>query len=369
MIYQRKNRLKLKHWLFMPVNIILIVFLSLQSCEKSGVMKDSNIDPHIIFSSYRWWNYDIFISDIYGANFTHLTKNKWIDFNPSISYDGTKLAFVSERDNNREIYIMDLVWLDGYTQWEGRNLKNLTKTNGNEWSPRFSPNGEKLTYSYYESNEDNYDIYIVDKNGANKKNLTARPGYEILPQFSPDGSFIIFQSWQFGVKEISFINLLEGIEINLTAKPNSNDILTDGNSFSPDGEKIVFCSDRDGNQNIYLMNSNGSNQIQLTSHPGADYNPVFSPDGSSIVFTSERDGNREIYIMNNDGSDIKNISNNSAQDWNPKYFSNDKILFQSLRDGNWEIYIMKTDGSRQINLTNHPRTDYSFIVLPNKDSL
>ena len=354
---------------FRIAHFLLINFLFLQSCDKISKVKDPYIDAHIIYSSYRWWNYDIFISDIYGAQITHLTKNKWIDFNPSVSSDGTKLAFVSERDNNREIYILDLVWMDGYTQWEGKNLKNLTKTNGNEWSPRFSPNGEKLTYSFYDTNEDNYDIYIIDIDGANKKNLTARPGYEILPQFSPDGSFIIFQSWQFGVKEIFFINLLEGIEINLTAKLTSNDILTDGNSFSPDGEKIIFCSDRDGNKNIYIMNSNGSNQIQLTNHSGADYDPIFSPDGSSIVFTSERDGNREIYIMSANGSDIKNISNNLAQDWNPKFFSNDKILFQSLRDGNWEIYIMKIDGSGQINLTNHPRTDYSYIVLPNKNPL
>ena len=163
MICKQKNILKIKNWLFKPINLISIIFLSLESCEKSGVVKDSQIDPHIIFTSYRWWNYDIFISDIYGSQVTHLTKNKWIDFNPSISSDGTKLAFVTERDNNREIYILDLVWMDGYTQWEGKHLKTLTKTNGNEWSPRFSPNGEKLIYSFYDTNEDNYDIYILSK--------------------------------------------------------------------------------------------------------------------------------------------------------------------------------------------------------------
>tara|TARA_Y100001970_G_scaffold281852_1_gene393472 strand:- start:6334 stop:7374 length:1041 start_codon:yes stop_codon:yes gene_type:complete len=344
-----------------------VTFLSLQSCDKSGIIEEPHIDPHIIFSSYRWWNYDIFISDIFGTHITHLTKNKWIDFNPTVSSDGSKLAFVTERDNNREIYIMDLMWMDGYTQWEGRNLKNLTKTSGHEWSPRFSPSGEKLVFSFYEPNEDNYDIYIINSNGDNKKNLTARPGYEILPQFSPDGSFIIFQSWQFGVKEIFFINLLEEIEINLTGEPESNDILTDGNAFSPDGKNIVFTSDRDGNKNIYMMNVNGSNQKQLTTHPSDDYEPVFSPDGRTIVFTSERDGNREIYIMNDNGTDIKNLSNNLADDWNPKYYlDNNKIVFQSLRDGNWEIYIMKLDGTGQINLTNHPGSDYSFVVLPLK---
>ena len=361
---EQKNISIVKYW-FKPAYVILIVFILLQGCEKSGESKDPYIDPHIVFSSYRWWNYDIIISDIYGENYTHLTKNKWIDFNPSVSSDGSKLAFVSERDNNRELYIMDLEWMDGYTQWEGRNLNNLTKTSGNEWSPSFSPNGEKLIYSYYEPSDDNYDIFIINSNGSNNKNLTSRPGYEILPQFSPDGSYIIFQSWQFGVKEIFFINLLEGIEINLTGKPESNDILTDGNAFSPDGEKIIFSSDRDGNKNIYVMNSNGSNQKKLTNHSAGDYDPVFSPDGGHIVFTSERDGNREIYIMSSNGSDIKNISNNPAADWNPKFYAdNNKILFQSSRDGNWEIYIMQLDGSDQTNLTNHPRTDYSFVVLP-----
>ena len=365
MIHKQKNMIKINYWRFSLVYVMLAASLFLQSCEKAGVMKDPYIDPHIIFSSYRWWNYDIFIADIYGGHFTHITRNKWIDFNPVVSSDGSKLAFVTDRDNNREIYIMDLVWMDGYTQWEGRNLENLTKTSGNEWHPEFSPDGEELIYAFYEAKDDNYDIYIINSNGQNKRNLTARPGYEIMPKFSPDGSFIIFQSWQFGVKEIFFINLLEGNEVNLTRAPKSNDLLSEGNAFSPDGQKIVFTSDRDGNRNIYVMNTDGTEQTQLTTDLSHDYEPVFSPDGLSIVFTSERDGNKEIYIMNNEGNNLTNLSNNSADDWNPRYYpDNQKIVFQSMRDGNWEIYMMNLNGSKQTNLTNHPRTDYSFIVLP-----
>jgi len=353
---------------FRIAHFLLINFLFLQSCDKISNVKDPYIDAHIIYSSYRWWNYDIFISDIYGSHSTHLTKNKWLDFNPTVSSDGSKVAFISERENNRDIYIMDLLWLDGYTQWEGKNLINLTKTSGNEWYPQFSPNNKELLYSYYEPNDDNYDIYIINSNGDNKRNLTARPGYEILPQFSPDGSFIIFQSWESSVKEISFLNLLEGIVINLTRNPKGNDVIGEGNAFSPDGEKIIFSSDRDGNKNIYIMSSNGSNQKQLTKHLSDDYDPVFSPDGHSIVFTSERDGNREIYIMNNKGEDLKNISNHTSDDWNPKFYPNNKkIIFQSLRDGNWEIYMMKLDGKEQTNLTNHPATDYSYVAFPLKN--
>ena len=68
MIHKQKNMVKINYWRFSLVYVILAASLFLQSCEKAGVMKDPYIDPHIIFSSYRWWNYDIFIADIYGGH-------------------------------------------------------------------------------------------------------------------------------------------------------------------------------------------------------------------------------------------------------------------------------------------------------------
>ena len=51
--------------------------MHLPSCESGSSGELEYIDPQIIFSSRRWWNYDIFIHDIYGNNSTQLTKNKW----------------------------------------------------------------------------------------------------------------------------------------------------------------------------------------------------------------------------------------------------------------------------------------------------
>ena len=358
----------MKKYLLILIGVVLLIIPN--GCSKTGVVEEPYIDPHIIFTSRRWWNYDIFIADVYGGHMTHLTKNKWLDFNPAISNDGSKLAFVSDRDGNREIYALDLIWMDGYTQWEGRNLTNITQTAGHDWTPKFSPTNEKIVFTTYFPATDNYDVFIMNADGSDKQNLTNSTYYEKHPQFSPDGSFIIFQAWQKGKMEIFFSNLLDGNIINLTKNTASHDIIPQGNAFSPDEQEIVFTSERDGNRNIYIMNTDGTNQIQLTDHSAADYEPVYSPDGLSIIFTSERDGNKEIYIMNNNGLNLKNLSNNPADDWNPRYYpDNHKIVFQSLRDGpdNWEIYMMNLDGKRQTNLTNHPRTDYSFVILPLKN--
>ena len=107
--------------------LISSFLILLIGCENNTSIQNEYIDPQIIFSSRRWWNYDIFIADIYAGHVTQITKNKWIDFNPSISPDAKKLSFVSDRDGNREVYVIDLQWLDGYTQWKGSNLKNLTE--------------------------------------------------------------------------------------------------------------------------------------------------------------------------------------------------------------------------------------------------
>ena len=276
--------------------IIYTVFSLMIGCEEqSNTINNPNIDPHIVFSSRRWWNYDIYLTDVYNSSMSHITKNKYIDFNPAVSPDSKKLAFISDRNGNREIYISDLIWLDGYSRWIAKDLTNISNSIENEWTPIFSPIEEKIVFSMYIPSNDNYDIFIMDFDGNNKINLTNTSSYEKFPQFSPDGSFIIYQGWHKGKMEIFFTNIFDKNRINLTRNSKSNDIISHGNSFSPDGQSIVFTSERDGDRNIYIMNTDGTNQERITSHPSSDYEPVFSPDGLSIVFTSERDGNKEIY--------------------------------------------------------------------------
>ena len=344
----------------------LLAILNFNGCENtSKSIEDPYIDPHIIFSSRRWWNYDIYITDIYSSSMSHITKNKYIDFNPAISPNSKKLAFVSDRDGNREIYIADLEWLDGYARWAARNLSNITNSTENEWTPTFSPVENIIAFSTYFPQNDNYDIFIMDFDGGYKINLTNTDSYEKFLQFSLDGSFIIYQGWAKGKMEIFFTNLFDKNRVNLTRNPLFNDIISHGNCFSENSQKIVFTSDRDGNRNIYLMNSDGSDQEKITYHESDDYEPVFSSDGSTIIFTSERDGNKEIYSYDIESKKISNLTRNKGDDWNARFYSDsEKLIFQSTRDANWEIYRMSLDGSNQVNLTNHPSTDYSYVVLP-----
>ncbi|MFQ6610829.1 MAG: hypothetical protein ACE5D7_08540 [Fidelibacterota bacterium] len=357
------NNKRLSYQLLIANLFYVFVISGCSDSIKSG-QEASYRSPSVIYSGYRWWNYDILITDIFGNNITHLTRNEWYDREPVVTFDGRKLLFITDRDGNKEIYTMDLTWYDGYTKWKGENLTNVTNDSLNDGDAVFSPDGEQIVYLKYFPENDNYDIFLMNTDGSAKRNLSNTYWYEKKPQFSPDGTVIIYQSWKNNNADIFFMYLLELNQVNLT-KDLHDDFLHLGDCFSPDGSQIVFSSLRDGNEEIYVMNIDGSGQMNLTNNSAWDSEPQFSPDGNQIVFTSDRDGNKEVYIMNTDGSDQKNLSNNPADDWAPRIYPDGKrVVFLTQRDGNWELYVMKIDGSDPQNISNNSGTDYSFTFLP-----
>lgn len=54
-----------------------------------------------------WQSCEIYIAQAYGDSPIRLTNNNYLDLSPSWSPDGSRIAFVTERDGNSEIYVMN----------------------------------------------------------------------------------------------------------------------------------------------------------------------------------------------------------------------------------------------------------------------
>ena len=61
-----------------------------------------------------------------------------------------QIAFVSERDGNYEIYVMEA---------DGKNQRKLTINIGIDWFPSWSPDGERIVFSSGRAGR-KYDIYV-----------------------------------------------------------------------------------------------------------------------------------------------------------------------------------------------------------------
>ena len=231
-------------------------------------------------------------------------------------------------------------------------------TNSWDYSPTWSPDGRHI--AFVSSRDDNFDIYVMESDGSNQRRLTNHSGPDDSPTWSPDGRYIAFRSRRDGN---SGIYVMESDGTNLRQLTNS---WGSSPSWSPDGRHIAFESSRDDNFDIYVMESDGSNQRRLTNHSGFDLSPTWSPDGRHIAFESRRDdGSGDIYVMGSDGTNQRNLTNDPAEDGGPTWSPDGRhIAFASLRDGNRDIYVMELDGTNLRRLTNDPADDLSPTWSP-----
>lgn len=261
------------------------------------------------------------------------------------------IAFVSERDGNDEIYLMNS---------DGSDQNRLT--DGAEDVGILSLSGRRIAFAsdkeiYVISPQPGYrpDLWLVER-------LTDNQVLDSHPRFSPDGQRITFVSQRDGIDEIYVMNADGSSQTRLTDDPGYDGFPT----WSPDGRHIAFRSDRDGDHDIYVINADGSNERPLTDNPRDDFEPAWSPDGRRIVFQSgwlKVDG--DIYVVSADGSGLTRLTDSPAEDWSPIWSPDGQcIAFHSDRDGEaegFDIYVMNADGSALTQLTDAPGNDWMYV--------
>ena len=268
------------------------------------------IETKIAFISTRDGNQEIYVMDSAGTGLVRLTKHPAIDSYPAWSPDGTKIAFTSNRRNGvtNEIYIMDA---DG--KRPVRLTTNRRQVPAYDESPSWSPDGRSIAFA--SNREGNSEIYVMHVNSMKIVRLTVTIAKEETPVWSPDGMKIAFASGnQFAQSDIFVMNANGANPVNLTQNPLS---INENPSWSPKGERIIFQAWQEGNHDIYVMDADGSNVVRLTHHFAWDAYPAWSPNGRHIVFTSLRTlVGEELFLMNPDGTNIIQLTHGSEREMN-----------------------------------------------------
>ncbi|MGE5278369.1 MAG: winged helix-turn-helix domain-containing protein [Acidobacteriota bacterium] len=110
-------------------------------------------------------------------------NDQW-NFDPHVSPDGRRIAFVSTRSGSEEI------WLVGA---DGTGIKRLTSFGGARLeTPRWSPDGRRLLFSARVPTR--ADLYLVSAEGGVPERLTAEKDDAVAPNWSRDGGSVYFAS-------------------------------------------------------------------------------------------------------------------------------------------------------------------------------
>jgi len=233
-------------------------------------------------------------------------------------YFDSRVVFVSESGpkdlRQKRLAIMD---------YDGANVQYLTDSTSIVLGPRFSPTGDRVLYTSYESGSPR--IYALDVASASRRVLNNQAAtLSFSPRFGPDGDAVVFSLAKAGNTDIYTMSVRGGAQTRLTSSPS---IDTDP-SYSPDGSQIVFESDRSGNQQIYVMPAGGGEPKRISFGAGRYGTPVWSPRGDYIAFTKQNKGRFHIGVMRVDGSEERLLTS-SFLDEGPTWAPNGRVIMFS----------------------------------------
>ena len=233
-------------------------------------------------------------------------------------YFDSRVVYVAETgpkdQRQKRLAIMD---------YDGANVQYLTDAASIVLAPRFSPTGDRVLYTSYESGFPR--IYLLDVASAGRRALEDQPGtMSFAPRFAPDGRTVVFSLTQGGNTDLYSLNLSTGARRRLTSAPS----IETAPSFSPDGRLIVFESDRSGTQQLYIMPAGGGEARRISFGQGRYGTPVWSPRGDLIAFTKQHKGRFHIGVMRTDGSEERLLTA-SFLDEGPTWSPNGRVVMFS----------------------------------------
>ena len=231
-------------------------------------------------------------------------------------YFDSRVVFVNEtgpkNDRKKRLAIMD---------YDGANVQFLTDSRSLVLAPRFSPTGDRILYTSYETGFPK--IYVLDVASVQRRVLDEQDGtMSFAPRFSPDGQTVVYSLTRGGNTDIYRMNIASGQSLRLTSSPS----IETAPSFSPDGSKIVFESDRSGAPQLYVMSAQGGEPSRISFGANGHYGtPVWSPRGDLIAFTKQSKGRFHIGVMRYDGSEERLLTA-SFLDEGPTWSPNGRVI-------------------------------------------
>jgi WD40-like Beta Propeller Repeat len=248
-------------------------------------------------------------------------------FSPTFASTG-ELFFHSGRSSAGRLLVANL---DG--SGEVSRVSALRDDGARDYHPRVSPDGRWIAFDSDRDGERG--VYIARRDGANLQRVSG-DGYAAVASWSPDMKRLAFvrgepsrpRVWNLWTRDLA-----TG-ELHRQTSFKSGQVW--GASWFPDGRTICFSHDDE--LIITRLGSGEQIVIETPKRGRLVRTPAVSPDGKSVVFQVFRDG---VWLLDVETRAMRRIlADPTAEEfaWSP---GGERIAYHSRRDGAWKIWVMR----------------------------
>ncbi|MCW3805203.1 BamA/TamA family outer membrane protein [Plebeiibacterium marinum] len=284
-----------------------VLFISMDSL--SHVWKES-MEQHLL----RNVNDSTF--SVHGERILSRRNSGRYNLAPSVSPDGEKLIFLSERD----LFSLDLFLADAKT---GEVLKKIyTSTNSDqiddinymETSGTWAPDSKHFAYVAYIKGKSALVVFDVEKAKLVSEIDIPQVDAFSYPAWSPNGDYIVFTGLKEGISDL-YLFEVETKEVRNITRDHYCNLQA---SWDKEGDVIYYITDAPSptqervvstQYNIAKIDLASLTKDVIPTFDGAqNMNPVVSADGSKVFFLSDRDGTRNLYFIDEKRSGLKQVT-------------------------------------------------------------
>jgi TolB protein len=244
----------------------------------------------------------------------------------------SQIAFINNKTGSKEVYVVD---------YDGENLRQLTRHGSITLLPRWSPDRRRIAYTSYK--DGNPDLWLLDLANGQTTALSSDQGLNISGGFSDDGGQLLMTLSRQKSPNLYLKNLVDGSVTRLTHHFGADSSPT----FSPDAAQVAFVSDRSGNPQIYVLDMSTHRARRLTNMNWCD-SPSWSPTGEWIAFSgrAHNKDKMDIFLVDVTGTQVRQLTRVEGSNENPTWSPDGRFLaFTTTRNGRPELYVMDADGS------------------------
>lgn len=261
---------------------------------------------------------DLWLIGVDGSNDTRLTRSLSTNNHPRWSPDGTRIAFLSDRDGGR-----NAIWMIAAN---GGEAEKITTEKSSISDFEWSPDGKNIAFVMREplpaEKEDVRvvgddprppHLYLLNVEARSVTRLTRGSFSVTNPSWSPDGSLIAVEYLKNGVRDDS------RREIAVISRPGGEvrEVVTSGlnrnPSFSPDGKSIAFLGnggvdDWLREQQIYVVPVDGGTPRLVSGEYGRTPDQIMWGDAQTIWFDGAWNTTSQIFRVGADGTGFRDLS-------------------------------------------------------------